>query len=152
VGRGVLMATELDDVQSLLERLLPDPAGFAQRLAVQVMSRWGQSAGPATSAFYTDVTAEAGTPAATVITPDWAASEEPPVNMNILLAAALGACECWGMRTGCGACQGHGSPGWTEPDPELFAEFVEPAVARCPVGAADQDQEYATTPSSQAGS
>ena len=146
-----MTTTELDDVQALLERVLPDPAGFAQRLAVQVMSRWGQSDGPAARAFYTDVTAEDAAPAATIITPDWAAPDEPPVDMNLLLAAALGACECWGIRADCDACRGHGSPGWTEPDPDLFAEFVQPAIARLPGGPVGEHQPRATTPSSQAG-
>lgn len=146
-----MATTELDEVQALLERVLPDPAGFAQRLAVQVMSRWGQSTGPAARAFYTDVMAEEAPPAATIIPPDWAAPDEPPVDMNLLLAAALGACACWGMRADCGACRGHGSPGWTEPDPDLFAEFVQPAVAKLTGSPAGEHQPPATTPSSQAG-
>jgi len=147
-----MVTTELDEVQALLDRVLPDPAGFAQRLAVQVMARWGEPAGPAARAFYTDVTAEESTPATTVITPDWAVREEPPVDMSLLLAAALGACECWGMRADCDACQGHGSAGWTEPDPDLFAEFVQPAVATLIGGPASQHQQRATTSSSQTGS
>jgi hypothetical protein len=46
-------------------------------------------------------------------------------------AAALGACYlCWGDDPGCEYCAGHGTPGWIEPDPELFELYVEPALAR----------------------
>ena len=65
-----------------------------------------------------------------VITPDQPDADEAPADINILLAAALGACECWGLRADCDLCQGQGSAGWTEPDPELFDEFVGPAIAR----------------------
>ena len=45
------------------------------------------------------------------------------------LAAALGACAlCWGHDPGCRACRGHGSPGRSLPDDDLFAEYVLPAV------------------------
>ena len=45
-GLGPMSATELDEVQALLERVLPDPGGFAQRLLLQAMARWGQAAEP----------------------------------------------------------------------------------------------------------
>ena len=50
-GAGLMGATELEDVQALLERLLPDPSGFAQRLLLQLMAQFGQSAEPGASAF-----------------------------------------------------------------------------------------------------
>jgi hypothetical protein len=133
MGRaGPLSATELDEVQALLERVLPDPAGFAQRLALQVMTRWGEGAQPQASAFYTAAGTEDVTVGDIVITPDPLDADEPPVDTNILLAAALGACECWGLEANCGLCQGQGSAGWTQPDAELFEEFVKPAIARLP--------------------
>lgn len=47
------------------------------------------------------------------------------------LAAALGACYlCWGEYPRCEHCGGAGRPGWCEPDAELYAEYVAPAVAR----------------------
>jgi hypothetical protein len=125
----MVSTTELEEVQALLERVLPDPAGFAQRLALQVMTRWGQVAEPQASAFYTATETEDVTVGDIVITPD-RPDDETPVDINILLAAALGACECWGFRANCDLCQGLGSTGWTEPDPELFEEFVEPAIAK----------------------
>jgi hypothetical protein len=131
MGRpGPMSATELDEVQALLERVLPDPAGYAQRLALQAMARWGQAAEPSASAFYTPATAEDVTISDVVITPDKADANEAPVDTNILLAAALGACECWGLRASCDLCRGQGSSGWIQPDCELFMEFVEPALAK----------------------
>ena len=150
MGRGVLMTTtELEEVQALLDHVLPDPAGFAQRLAMQVMARFGgQPAGTAARAFYANVAAQDATRPTTVITPDWAVREEPSVDMSLLLAAALGACDCWGMQADCATCQGQGSVGWTDPDPELFIEFVQPAVARL----TGEHEQRATTPTSEAGS
>jgi hypothetical protein len=129
--------TELDEVQTLLEHVLPDPGGYAQRLAMQVMTRWGQSAGSGASAF--TAAAAAGYPGAAarditltdiVLTSDQEPAPEPPIDTNMLLAAALGACECWGLRIDCNVCLGQGSAGWIHPDPELFDEFVKPALAR----------------------
>ena len=53
-----MSATELDEVQGLLDHVLPDPAGYAQRLAMQVMARWGQSAGPNPGAPYSSTAAQ----------------------------------------------------------------------------------------------
>ncbi len=135
-----MSATELEEVQALLERVLPDPSGFAQRLLQQVVALWGQSAEPGTG--YTAARAEDVTASATVITPDQPAADETPVDTNILLAAALGACECWGLRADCRMCGGRGCSGWTRPEPELFEEFVGPAIIRLSdisVGSPDQD-------------
>lgn len=47
------------------------------------------------------------------------------------LAAALGACYlCWGEDSDCEFCGGAGRPGWSEPDAELFASYVAPALER----------------------
>jgi hypothetical protein len=125
-----MSTTELEEVQALLERVLPDPAGFAQRLALQVMTQWGQVVEPPASTFYTATETEDVTVGDIVITPDLLDADEPPVDINILLAAALGACECWGLQASCDLCRGQGSAGWTQPEPELFEEFVKPAIAR----------------------
>jgi hypothetical protein len=131
-----MRTTELEEVQALLGRVLPDPTGFAQRLLLQVMARWGQSAEPGASAFfpaantfYTAATAEDVTTTESVITPDQPTADETRIDTNMLLAAALGACECWGLRPDCHLCRGRGAPGWTQPDLELFEEFVGPAIA-----------------------
>jgi hypothetical protein len=132
-----MSVTELDEVEALLEKVIPDPTGFGRRLLLQVMARLGQVAEPdggvsfaGAKAFYTTATAEDVTASETVITSDQPAADGTLIDINMLLAAALGACDCWGLRADCLACQGHGSAGWTAPDPGLFEEFVQPAVAK----------------------
>lgn len=125
-----MSATELEEVQALLDRVLPDPRGFAGRLLQQAATQYGLLTEPATTAFYS---AEDFTPGGEVIVTDQCAADQTPVDTNILLAAALGACECWGLRANCDQCQGQGSAGWTQPDPELFEEFVRPAIERLTV-------------------
>ena len=133
-----MAVTELEEIQALVERALPDPSGFARRLLLQLMAQFGESATPGVdtassvaNAFYA---AAGGENAASkiVITPEEPDADEEPDGINILLAAALGACECWGVRADCDLCHGLGSAGWTEPVPELFYEFVGPAIARLP--------------------
>jgi len=134
-----MAVTELQEVQALLDRVLPDPSGFAQRLLLQLMAQFGDSAAPgagaagsAASAFYTAATHEDIAANNIVITPEQPDPDEVPTGTNVLLAAALGACECWGLRVGCDLCHGQGSAGWTEPVPELFDEFIGPAIAKLP--------------------
>ena len=134
-----MAGTELEEVQALLERLLPDPSGFAQRLLLQLMAQFGQSPEPGTGgfdsaarAFYTSATEEDAPADPIVITPEPPAADEGNSSTNLLLAAALGACECWGLRADCDVCRGEGSSGWTEPISELFYEFVGPAIAKLP--------------------
>jgi hypothetical protein len=144
MGRaGVMSGTELQEVQALIERVLPDPSGFAQRLLMQLMAQFGQSAEPGTNAFAASASAfdsgatafytaaeEDLTASEIVITPERSDADETPAGTNMLLAAALGACECWGLQADCNLCWGQGSAGWTEPVPELFDEFIGPAIAR----------------------
>jgi hypothetical protein len=142
-----MSVTELDEVQALLEKVLPDPTGYGRRLLLQAMARMGQLAEPDASApagaraFYT-AAAEDVTASETVIAPDQPVSYETPIDTNMLLAAALGACDCWGLRADCILCQGHGCAGWTEPDPELFEEFVRPAIAKLSRIPADDHQQH----------
>ena len=145
-----MAATELEDVQALLERVLPDPSGFAQRLLLQLMTQFGDSAAPGAGpygstahAFYTAATHDDATASNIIITPeppDADEGDEGLADTNVLLAAALGACECWGLRADCGLCQGQGSAGWAEPVPELFDEFVGPAIAKRPDVSAGRPQ------------
>jgi hypothetical protein len=121
--------TELEDVQALLERVLSEPRTFAGRLVQQAITQYGPFTEPTATAFYTAV-AEDLTASETVIVPDEWPADETPLDTNALLAAALGACECWGLREACHMCQGRGSAGWAQPDPELFEEFVRPAISR----------------------
>jgi hypothetical protein len=106
------------------------------------MTQFGESAAPgagsygsAASAFYTASTHEDATTSNISITPEQPGAgegDEGLASTNVLLAAALGACECWGLRAECDLCQGRGSAGWAEPVAELFYEFVGPAIARLP--------------------
>src|ERR1022692_15191 len=99
MGRaGLMHATELDEVRALIERVLPDPAGYAQRLFLQLMNQVGPDADAGASgfyrgasAFYSATTDPDVTESEMVITPDQPATYEMPVDTNILLAAALGA-------------------------------------------------------------
>jgi hypothetical protein len=123
-----MSASELDDVTALLERVLPDPTGFAERLVQQVVIRWAggdpMSAGPVI------VQGEAETLDAD--------NDRSAADTTLVLAAALGACDCWGMAADCPLCAGAGTSGWTEPDVELFREFVGPALARISAEHAEQ--------------
>jgi hypothetical protein len=147
-----MAVTELEEVQALLERVLPDPSGFAQRLLLQLMAQFGQSAEPGASgfdsgarAFYTTATGNDAPAGNIVVTPEPPAGDEASSSTNLLLAAALGACECWGLRADCSVCRGEGSAGWTEPVPELFYEFVGPAIAKLPDVPADDLGSRAST-------
>lgn len=61
------------------------------------------------------------------ISPEMLTWYEELATRNAALAAALGACDCWGQAE-CGVCNGTGGPGWTLPDKRLFAYFVRPAL------------------------
>lgn len=130
--------TELDNVQALFERVRPDPAGFAQRLLMQVMASWGDIRMPDPTTFYADVEQDDGLVDRTVVTQvQPSPMYDGLADTNILVSAALGACECWGLVADCEVCGGAGTPGWTLPDPDLFAELVGPAVARMSAAAGD---------------
>jgi hypothetical protein len=45
---------------------------------------------------------------------------------NAFVAAALGACECWGHDSACRRCHGQGGPGFYEPNVEAFTALVVP--------------------------
>jgi len=124
-----MSATELKDVQALIDRVLPDPRGFAGRLLQQAIAQYGLLAEPTATAFYT-ATAEDVTSAEAVIVSDEWAADDLPADVTTVLAAALGACECWGLLDDCDHCHGQGSTGWVQPDPELFDAFVRPALDR----------------------
>jgi hypothetical protein len=51
---------------------------------------------------------------------------------NAVVAAALGACRCWGLSEGCPRCHGEGRPGTFEVDPVAFAEVVVPLIVAQP--------------------
>jgi hypothetical protein len=108
-------SSELASIESLLFQVLPDPMGFAERVLGELAERL-------------DVTPPGE--GATVIPTYESDAHEALVDRDLLLAAALGACDCWGEDPGCPTCGGRGTPGWMPPDPELYADYVEPAVRR----------------------
>lgn len=108
-----MSGSELRDLESLLVRAVPDPGAFGRRVMEQLMDRL------------------AADPTGPTITVSAAASEQDQEmrDRDVLLAAALGACECWGRDAGCPMCAGEGGPGWTAPHPQLYHEYVAPAAA-----------------------
>lgn len=60
--------------------------------------------------------------------PGWRAHYRELLDRDGVVAAALGACQCWGEDRGCPICDGLGGPGWALPDEQLFAAYVQPAV------------------------
>jgi hypothetical protein len=62
----------------------------------------------------------------------WLPHYEQLVERNSDVAAALGACDCWGEHAECPICDGAGAPGWALPDESLFATYVRPAIAVAP--------------------
>jgi hypothetical protein len=105
---------ELPAVETLVAKALADPVGLAERLLGELAQRLAS-----------------GSSAAPVVVPGYPSQAyETLTDRNVLLAAALGACECWGEDPECRDCAGSGAPGWIPPDPELFAEYVGPALRR----------------------
>jgi hypothetical protein len=134
-----MTTTELDDVTSLLGKVLPDPRGFAQRVFEQLAARWSNSAHFNSAATeFND--AKDAQPTAAMTSSTANDIPEDLSDPHTLLAAALGACECWGFRFDCTVCDGAGFSGWRQPDPTLFHEFVAPAVERL---SASAPAEYA---------
>lgn len=123
-----MSATELRDVETLLERALPDPMGFLERVLEQLLERLGSDLPSG----------------GTVVTGVDALAHQRLVDGNLLLAAALGACECWGHEPDCRECGGDGVTGWLPPDPQLFRELVAPALSR--MGARTEDDADAEAP------
>lgn len=127
-----MTAPELDEVMTLLGRILPDPAGYGERLIKQAVLQWAKR----TELPHPVIPGEADTNGPTTL-PDQVlrpnGSVHPPSNKSevlVPLASALGACDCWGRNKNCPLCAGAGGSGWADPDPDLFQEYVGPAVAR----------------------
>ncbi|WNG53470.1 hypothetical protein F0U59_00715 [Archangium gephyra] len=56
---------------------------------------------------------------------------------NAALAAACGACTCFG-EPHCLDCGGEGKPGWQRPDESLFRQYVAPVLERLGVHLDDE--------------
>lgn len=126
-----MATTELEEVMALFERVRPDPAGFAQRLLLQVMNQWGALAGLDPASF-PDAATNGALSGKADQTPSVGVSHDgqADIDTNALLAGALGACKCWGMQADCETCGGKGTTGWTKPDQQLFETIVEPAIVK----------------------
>ena len=103
-----MSSTELGNLEALLEQVLPDPQGYAERVVQQLLDRLAATPQVSGSSI-------AGT------------VDQTLVDRNLILAAALGACECWGEDADCPACAGAGAAGWVRPDPKLYEAYVRPA-------------------------
>lgn len=143
-----MTTTELDDVSALLQRLLPDPGGFAERLLEQLVNRWGVPTDEHASTADRPGATHPNDPPNVVLSPRYQPeSLDTLADSNVLLASALGACDCWGLQTDCMVCKGKGSSGWAQPDVELFQVFVGPAVEK--LAAAEVDERDPGEPAPQ---
>ena len=105
-----MSTSELSDLEAVLEQVLPDPRAYAERVVQQLLDRLAATA-PDGSA--------AGGPYPIV--------NQALLDRNAMLAAAVGACECWGEDPRCAVCAGNGAAGWSPPDPALYAAYIRPA-------------------------
>jgi hypothetical protein len=113
---------ELNDLEILLDRALPDPMAFAERVLQQILDRLAYSspgANPMTVMTSPGEGLQSG-----------AAGTDSLEEQTLVLAAALGACTCWGSDPDCAVCAGHGTAGWMPPDPTLYDVYISPAADR----------------------
>ena len=136
------------NVGLVLERLMVDPSALVERVVQPVMEQlWRDGAATDDSATPPDLLiatalgnrlarvvaseqlpAPAGLPASSARPEHDLAHYEELIERNSVLAAALGACDCWGEQFDCALCDGAGAPGWVLPDRRMFANYVYPAV------------------------
>lgn len=111
-----MSASNLAQVEALLVKVLPNPMGFLEGVLGELA---GRLADPAP-----------GGDAPTVVAGYEMAAHQALLDHVVMLAGALGACDCWGQDGACPICSGQGSPGWVDPNTELFDQYVAPAVRR----------------------
>jgi hypothetical protein len=134
------------DFTGLLGRMMPDTIALVERVFQQVqeqLARDGAFAASGDTSLKEVVATALGNRLARMIVNDDSAVEAWPTasspadelgsydelaDRNSLLAAALGACDCWGQHVSCPFCDGLGGPGWALPDERLFASYVYPAL------------------------
>jgi hypothetical protein len=136
VGFGDLLGRMVPEAMILVERVL-------QQTQEQLMRNGTLTADGKISPDQVVVTALGNRLARIILNEDYSAAEEwstvgfpadelshyeELVERNSVLAAALGACDCWGQHVSCPFCNGVGGPGWTLPDERLFASYVRPAL------------------------
>jgi hypothetical protein len=128
-----MAAGNTPELGPLLAHVANDPIGMAGRVLQQTMDRLASDeaiAGNGEMAADELVAAALGNRLARFLTDrnDEADDYAELAARDAALAAALGACECWGADADCPACGGAGEPGWMLPDSRLFAHYVHPAV------------------------
>jgi len=135
------------DFTGLLGRMMPDAIALVERVLQQAqeqLARDGAFAADGNTSAKEIVAAALGNRLARMIVnddsylvEDWLRASSPAgelssyeelADRNCVLAAALGACDCWGQRVNCPFCDGVGGPGWILPDERLFANYVHPAL------------------------
>ena len=122
------------DFTALLGRGVADHLALAERVIQQVFDQISGEAsfdrGDATPA--ERVAAALGNRLTRLVLDEEAtvARYEELVERNVVLASALGACDCWGDDVDCLICDGEGRPGWLPPDPQLYAIYVRPLTHR----------------------
>jgi hypothetical protein len=57
------------------------------------------------------------------------------LRLNNSVAAALGACECWGEDLQCPHCKGEGEPGYKSVNQRYFRLYVQPCLEKMQVAA-----------------
>ncbi|BCY09110.1 hypothetical protein [Actinoplanes sp. L3-i22] len=124
------------DVGGLIGSILANPVGITERVLDETYGRLAESNafGDVTDLAPEEIVATAlGSWLARKFVGDQpeagpSAAEQVTADRDRMLAAALGACLCWGRDPGCPVCAGAGTPGWAVPHRELFDLFVDPAV------------------------
>ncbi|HEX5750868.1 MAG TPA: hypothetical protein VFZ09_31880 [Archangium sp.] len=71
------------------------------------------------------------------------ATYESIAERNAALAAACGACTCFGAPD-CLDCGGEGKPGWQRPDESLFRQYVAPVLEQLGVHLEDEAPHHAS--------
>jgi hypothetical protein len=135
------------DVNELLTRILADPLALCAQVLQQFLSQLAEEYTPRGDDVPVEETIAValGNRLARMVVGQygptaarWLATEDEPASRsaydelletNTALAAALGACDCWGEHDDCPTCRGHGAPGWIRPDRELFVSYVHPALS-----------------------
>ena len=136
------------DLGGLLGRMLPDVIAFVERVLEQAqeqLTRDGAFAATRDTSPDEVVATALGNRLARMIVngdssemADWPTVSfradklsyyEELIDRNGVLAAALGACDCWGQHVNCPVCDGVGGPGWALPDEQLFTSYVRPALS-----------------------
>ncbi|WP_405562728.1 hypothetical protein OG418_00365 [Streptomyces phaeochromogenes] len=109
--------TTAESLDSLIRETLADPSGAVSWMLQQL-------AGPALD----DDLAEALTGRLVGAFTGGGPTDEAAVERNMVLAAALGACDCWGELAHCETCQEAGTSGWRSRDQAAFDLYIAPAL------------------------